>query len=62
MKAEAHETIVDNTAFAKAKPVLSVLIPYLCDDPRPLLGALERAEGLFVGGKQEIPEAAGAVQ
>jgi hypothetical protein len=53
MTAEAHETIVDNAAFSEAEPVLSVLIPFLCDDPRPLLSALGR-EARRLRGRVEV--------
>jgi glycosyltransferase involved in cell wall biosynthesis len=42
MTARPDETLVDNAAFAAARPTLSVLIPFHRDDPRPLLAALDR--------------------
>lgn len=35
-------TLVDNPAWAQARPVLSILIPFMRDDPTPLLRALGR--------------------
>jgi hypothetical protein len=69
MTAEALETVVENAAFAEASPTLSVLIPFLCDDPRPLLAALEREAGKVAGRVEMIllddgtndPELASAV-
>ena len=47
MTRHMKEWTVDNSAWAKAKPRLSVLVPFLNDDPRPLLAALDReAKGL----------------
>lgn len=34
-------TVVDNPSWAAASPVLSVLIPFMRDDPRPLLAAFD---------------------
>ncbi len=42
MTKHVQEWTVDNRAWAKAKPRLSVLIPFLNDDPRHLLAALDR--------------------
>jgi hypothetical protein len=53
MTAEALETVVENDAFPEAAPALSVLIPFLCDDPRPLLTALER-EAAKLAGRVEV--------
>jgi glycosyltransferase involved in cell wall biosynthesis len=52
MNAIVQAWTVDNPLWAAALPRLSVLIPYLKDDPRPLLAALER----------EAPALAGAVE
>jgi cellulose synthase/poly-beta-1,6-N-acetylglucosamine synthase-like glycosyltransferase len=38
----ARETIYENIRWEPAKPVLSVLVPFFRDDPRPLLHALDR--------------------
>ena len=43
----------DNTAWATARPALSVLIPFHRYDPRPLLNALD-AEGRTLDGRAEI--------
>lgn len=53
MNAITQAWIVDNAAWAAARPRLSVLIPYLNDDPRRLLKALER-EAEAVDGQVEI--------
>jgi hypothetical protein len=37
----ATETLIDNAAWAKAQPRLSVLIPTYRDDPSALLAALD---------------------
>ncbi len=42
MNTHVQEWAVDNKAWARAKPRLSVLIPFLNDDPRHLLAALDR--------------------
>ncbi len=47
------ETLTDNTAWAAAQPVLSVLIPFYRDDPTPLLVMLER-EAKALNGRVEI--------
>jgi glycosyltransferase involved in cell wall biosynthesis len=52
MRSEAVESLVDNAAFAEAKPVLSVLVPFFRDDPRPLLAALDR-EAVALEGRVE---------
>jgi glycosyltransferase involved in cell wall biosynthesis len=41
MNVAVHEWIIDNEARAQANPRLSVLIPFLNDDPRPLMAALD---------------------
>jgi glycosyltransferase involved in cell wall biosynthesis len=47
MNAPVQEWTVDNVAWARARPRLSVLIPFLNDDPRELLTALDsEAQGL----------------
>ena len=50
---EITETIVDNAAWARAAPVLSVLTPFYRDDPRPLLALLEK-ETASLAGRVEI--------
>ncbi len=45
--------VVDNAAWATAAPAMSVLIPYLHDDPRRLLRALDD-QGRDLGGRVEI--------
>ena len=47
------ERLVDNGAWAAARPVLSVLTPFLHDDPCRLLTALDR-EGATLAGAVEI--------
>lgn len=47
------ETLFDNAARAAAEPRLSVLIPFLRDDPRRLLAALDR-EAAALAGRVEI--------
>ncbi|MCV0413397.1 MAG: glycosyltransferase family 2 protein [Brevundimonas sp.] len=49
MSADIH----DNRAWAGAAPALSVLIPFLRDDPTDLLGQLDR-EAVSLGGAVEI--------
>ena len=44
---------MDNTAWAAARPRLSVLIPFYRDDPAPLLAALD-VEAARLGGAVEI--------
>ena len=39
------ETLCDNPAWARATPHVSVLIPFLRDDPTSLLAALDREAG-----------------
>jgi glycosyltransferase involved in cell wall biosynthesis len=53
MNAITQAWIVDNGLWASARPRLSVLIPYLNDDPRRLLQALER-EAEALDGQVEI--------
>ena len=53
MNAPVQEWVLDNAAWAKAKPALSVLIPFLNDDPRQLIAALD-TEAKAVRGKVEI--------
>ena len=45
--------IADNAAWTGARPVVSVLIPFLRDDPRDLLSLLDR-EGPALAGSVEI--------
>jgi glycosyltransferase involved in cell wall biosynthesis len=47
------ETVFENDAWPSAEPRLSVLAPFLRDDPRPLLAALDR-EAAGLGGAVEI--------
>ena len=42
MTAQPSEWVIDNAAWAAAKPRLSVLIPFMRDDPVGLLAALDR--------------------
>ncbi|MEI9965928.1 MAG: glycosyltransferase [Caulobacteraceae bacterium] len=53
MNAPVQEWTVDNAAWAAAKPRLSVLVPFLHDDPRRLLAALDR-EAAALQGQVEI--------
>ena len=46
MTARPPEWVVDNAGWAGAEPSLSVLIPFLRDDPRALLAALDLQSGL----------------
>jgi glycosyltransferase involved in cell wall biosynthesis len=46
-------TIVDNAAWKAARPAVSVLIPFLRDDPDDLLGLLDR-EATAIDGAVEI--------
>ena len=52
MTEQVLESLVDNAAFAEAKPALSVLVPFFRDDPRPLLAALDR-EAVALDGRVE---------
>jgi glycosyltransferase involved in cell wall biosynthesis len=47
------ETLTDNAAWAGAQPDVSILIPFLHDDPSRLLAALDR-EAATTGGGVEI--------
>ena len=40
----SHAEIIENAAGPRAKPKLSVLIPFFRDDPRRLLRSLDRAD------------------
>lgn len=53
MNAIVQAWTVDNPLWALATPRMSVLIPYLNDDPRPLLAALE-GEAAALAGAIEI--------
>ena len=53
MTARLDETLVDNAALPKARPALSVLVPFHRDDPRPLLTALAR-EAEALEGRIEV--------
>jgi glycosyltransferase involved in cell wall biosynthesis len=53
MNAIVQEWIIDNEAWAGARPRLSVLIPFLNDDPRRLAAALDR-EAARLGGAVEV--------
>ena len=46
-------TIADNPAWADATPMVSVLVPFLRDDPSALLAALDR-EGASLAGAVEV--------
>ena len=41
MNAPVQEWVLDNAAWSRARPTLSVLIPFLNDDPRKLIAALD---------------------
>ncbi|CAN5270492.1 polysaccharide biosynthesis protein HfsG [soil metagenome] len=45
----SEATVIDNAAWDAARPVVSVLIPFLRDDPLPLLDALETEAGALDG-------------
>jgi len=47
------ETLFENPAWAGARPVVSILIPFLHDDPTRLLAALDR-EGPALDGAVEV--------
>jgi len=47
------ETLFENPAWAGAQPIVSILIPFLRDDPSRLLAALDR-EGPALGGAVEV--------
>lgn len=53
MNAQVLEWVVENPAWARATPELSVLTPFLRDDPRPLLDALA-AEAGRLDGRAEL--------
>jgi glycosyltransferase involved in cell wall biosynthesis len=53
MSRRPAETLRDNAAWSDARPSLSVLIPFLRDDPGALLAALDR-EAAGVAGRVEI--------
>ena len=53
MTAQPLAWTVDNPAWAHAAPALSVLIPFLRDDPSPLLAALS-AQAARLGGRVEV--------
>ena len=53
MNALVQEWVLDNAAWAKARPTLSVLIPFLNDDPRRLIAALD-TEAKALRGKVEL--------
>ncbi|MDB5439686.1 MAG: glycosyl transferase [Caulobacteraceae bacterium] len=44
MTALLRELVIDNGAWAKAQPALSVLIPFFRDDPYALIAALDREQ------------------
>lgn len=48
-----QEWVVDNAARRRGQPFLSVLIPFLHDDPRPLIEALDR-EAAALKGQVEV--------
>ena len=47
------ETLFENPAWARARPTVSILIPFLHDDPTRLLAALNH-EGPALGGAVEV--------
>ena len=51
--APGREWVIDNAAWPHARPFLSVLIPFLHDDPRPLIAALGR-EAATLKGQVEV--------
>ena len=53
MNAPVQEWVLDNAAWARARPTLSVLIPFLNDDPRRLIAALD-TEAKALKGKVEL--------
>ncbi len=53
MTAHPQAWVIDNAAWADARPRLSVLIPFFRDDPSALLAALD-AQGHELGGAVEI--------
>ncbi len=53
MNAHVQEWVLDNAAWPSARPRLSVLIPFLNDDPRRLIAALD-TEAAAVAGAVEI--------
>ncbi|CAN5189140.1 polysaccharide biosynthesis protein HfsG [soil metagenome] len=48
------ETLDDNARWSAATPVLSVLMPFLRDDPRDLLLALDREAAVLDGGVEIV--------
>ena len=54
MNAIVQDWIVDNAGWAAARPGLSVLTPFLNDDPRPLLAALDREASTLDGGVELV--------
>jgi glycosyltransferase involved in cell wall biosynthesis len=54
MNAVAQAWVVDNRLWATARPKLSVLIPYLNDDPRRLLHALASEAAALNGGVEIV--------
>jgi glycosyltransferase involved in cell wall biosynthesis len=60
VNAPISATVLDNAAFADARPRLSVLTPFYRDDPRPLLAALDRqAAGLAAEAELVLLDDAG---
>lgn len=53
-KTASPETVRDNGAYAAARPVLSVLVPFLRDDPLPLLAALDEEAGRLEGAVEIV--------
>ncbi|HEY5411264.1 MAG TPA: glycosyltransferase family 2 protein [Caulobacteraceae bacterium] len=53
MNAPVQEWVLDNAAWAAARARLSVLIPFLNDDPRRLIAALD-TEASVLGGAVEL--------
>ena len=54
MNAPVQEWALDNAAWAAARPRLSVLIPFLHDDPRRLIAALDTEAALLDGAVELV--------
>ena len=54
MNAPVQEWVFDNAAWSGARPALSVLMPFLHDDPRPLIAALDREAGALAGAVELV--------
>ncbi|MBC6981918.1 glycosyltransferase family 2 protein [Caulobacter sp. 17J80-11] len=53
-KTATAETVRDNIAYAAARPVLSVLVPFLRDDPLALLEALDQEADITQGAVEVV--------